>query len=226
MAYIETIPVSEATGEVRELYLRQQGNGDYVPNYAKVYCYRPQVMKAWADLQKCIRRPIDAKRYGLVSLAVARAIGSSYCALSYGRMLQQKFYSTDALKVVLGEEARKVVGDETLTVVEEESRGPLSPAEWAMMRYAAKVATDSSSVTQADIDELKTLGFSDAEIFDIAASAAARCFFARLGDALGAKPDSAFLTLDPQMREALTVGRAIDQGEAERLPAPGGYSPV
>ena len=39
---------------------------------------------------------------------------------------------------------------------------------------------------------LRDHGFTDAEIFDIAAAAAARCFFSKLLDALGAEADGAY----------------------------------
>jgi alkylhydroperoxidase family enzyme len=80
-----------------------------------------------------------------------------------------------------------------------------------MMEFARKVADDSSRTTQEDIDVLKSHGFDDAEIFDITAAAAARCFFAKIADALGAAPDSAFMAMEASLREALTVGRAIEK---------------
>jgi hypothetical protein len=52
-------------------------------------------------------------------------------------------------------------------------------------------------------------GYQDEEIFDVAATAAARCFFSKLLDALGVQADSTFNDLDPTLREALTVGRPI-----------------
>ena len=36
MTFINTIPACEATGDVLELYQRQQGGLDYLPNYARV----------------------------------------------------------------------------------------------------------------------------------------------------------------------------------------------
>jgi hypothetical protein len=64
-------------------------------------------------------------------------------------------------------------------------------------------------VTEGDVAQLRDLGYSDEEIFDIAATAAARCFFSKLLDALGVQADSSFNTLDPALREALTVGRPV-----------------
>lgn len=58
---------------------------------------------------------------------------------------------------------------------------------------------------------------SNLSIFDVAA-AAARRFFSKLLDALGALPDSSFNGLDPTLRRALTVGRPVDDLPTAKLP--------
>jgi hypothetical protein len=77
------------------------------------------------------------------------------------------------------------------------------------MDRAEKVAADAGSVTQADIDRLRSLGLSDDEIFDVVATSAARCFFTKIVDGLGGQPDGLYADLDPGLREVLTVGRPI-----------------
>jgi hypothetical protein len=95
----------------------------------------------------------------------------------------------------------------------------LTPAEAALMAFAEQVARDATGITAADIQGLRDHGLTDAEIFDVAAAAAARCFFAKLLDAVGVEPDAPFATLEDGLRERLTVGRAIATAAAERLPA-------
>lgn len=201
MAFIPTTPVKDAIGDVRELYERQQGPYGYVPNYAKVFCYRPALMKAWANLQACIRQTLDPKSFELVTLAAAQAIGSSYCSLAHAKVLIQRFYSETELRAIVCDEVPS----------------PLSDPEKAMMRVARKVALDPSSVTANDMKALRALGISDEEIFDIVAAAAARCFFSKLADGLGAEPDAAFLDIEPTLRKVLTVGRPIAEDAPESL---------
>ena len=66
----------------------------------------------------------------------------------------------------------------------------LEPTEVVMMDYAQKVALHAYEVTAADIGALREHGFGDAEILDITLAAAARCFFSKTMDAVGAKPDT------------------------------------
>lgn len=61
MAFIETFPVNQATGEVRAMYERAQANLGYVPNYAKVFSLRPEVMGAWSGLLASIWGHMDLR---------------------------------------------------------------------------------------------------------------------------------------------------------------------
>ena len=85
------------------------------------------------------------------------------------------------------------------------------------MRLAGKVVADATAVS-----ELRTSAScersvsSDAEIFDIVAAAAVRCFFSKTLDALGVQPDAEFAELQPELRDALVTGRPIATG-CERL---------
>lgn len=203
MAFIATTRARDATGSVLEMYARQQAKYGYVPNYAKVFCHRPEIMRLWAELLSGIRRNLDRRRFELATVGASLAIDSSYCSLAHGGALTE-FYSAD--------EVRKIV--------EDADDGPLTPAERAMVRFARSVARNATGVTAADVDTLKRHGFTDAEIFDIAAAATARTFFAQLCEGLGAVPDPAYRELDAPLRDCLTVGRPIDDALPDRLPAP------
>jgi alkylhydroperoxidase family enzyme len=79
----------------------------------------------------------------------------------------------------------------------------LEPAEVAIMAYAQKVALQAEAVEQADIDRLRVLGLEDAEIGDIALASAARCFFSKYLDGIGAEPDALYRESEAELYEAL-----------------------
>jgi alkylhydroperoxidase family enzyme len=100
--------------------------------------------------------------------------------------------------------------EEVAGIVRDLSANPgLGPAEVAMMAYARKIIADASSVTEEDVAGLRAHGFSDAEVLDIAMVAAARSFFSKVLDAVGAEPDEEFRAMEPALRAALTVGRQL-----------------
>lgn len=77
------------------------------------------------------------------------------------------------------------------------------------MDLADKVAADATSVTEEDIDRLRAFGLDDGEIVSVVCAAAARCFFSKVLDGLGVQPDASYASVDPELREALVVGRPI-----------------
>ena len=80
-----------------------------------------------------------------------------------------------------------------------------------MMAFAEKVTLNAHAITAEDVEALRRHGFSDTEIFDIVVTAAARCFFSKTLDAVGAMPDDTFRNLDERLRDALTVGRPFGE---------------
>jgi uncharacterized peroxidase-related enzyme len=200
MAFIRTIPPREAKDAVRDMYQRQQTAYGYVPNYAKVFSHRPEVMERWAKLLAAIRRPVDSRRFELITFAAAHALRNSYCSLAHGNALTT-FFDEDEVRALASDGA-----GETLTV-----------AEIAMMQFARKVAIDATGISSDDIDELQQHGFCEEEIFDIVATAAARSFFTKILDSLGAEPDVSYLEMDQSLRQSLTVGRPIARRGVETI---------
>jgi uncharacterized peroxidase-related enzyme len=200
MAFIDTIPVAQSNDEVRAMYARQEAHYGYVPNYAKVFCHRPEVMGLWAQLQWGIRRHMDKRRFELVTFAAAHALRSTLCSLAHGKALTEFFSAADVQAMVRGKTPES-----------------LTAAEAAMMTFARRVAHDATMITSGEVARLKQHGFTDAEIFDIAATAAARSFWTKVIEALGVEADAPFRALDEQLRKALTVGRPIDFLATERL---------
>ena len=92
-------------------------------------------------------------------------------------------------------------------IVKDFRRASLTAAEVAVLAFVEKIIQHAYKMMPRDIDELRSHGFTDAEILDIAAAGSARSFFSKLLDALGAEPDPAYQSLEPDLRDALVVGR-------------------
>lgn len=199
MSFINTIPVTEAEGSVLEMYQRQEQAWGYVPNYAKSFCHRPEVMARWGRLLAEIRRPVDDRRFELVTFVVAIELRHSACSLAHGRKL-----------------AAMIGADSVVTLARREWPSALTAAERAIVEFARRVARDASSITSGEVEALKVEhGLTDADVFDVVAIASARTFFTKMLDALGSEPDSSFMQIEPKLRRSLTVGRSIAVDEPE-----------
>jgi alkylhydroperoxidase family enzyme len=85
----------------------------------------------------------------------------------------------------------------------------LDEVDVAVMDFAERVVDDAASIGEPDLQRLRDLGLSDTDIMDVALAAAARCFFSKTLDAIGVLPDAKYQELEPELREALVVGRPI-----------------
>ena len=198
MTFIHTIPEDRAEADVKKMYEENKADFGYLPNYVQAFSLRPDVMAAWGQFLGTLTSHMDARRYELVTLAAARALHSSYCMLAHGTVMLQELFSPEQLT----------------RIAQDYQSADLTLAEVAMMAYAEQIVVDATAVTQAHIDTLHQHDFTDSEIFDIATTAAARCFISKTVDALGAEPDEAFMALDETLRQSLTVGRPIS-GQAK-----------
>lgn len=199
MTFIEIVPPAAAMGPVKDMYQQIEQRVGYFPNWVAAFSLRPAVWQGWDLLVSSIRANLSIRRYELATLAAARALNSTYCSLAHGQVLAEKVFDSATVT----------------TIMEDPEAAPLEPGERAMMAFVEKVVRKADSITRSDIEVLRSHGFKDADIFDVTAAAAARCFFSKLLDALGVQADARFNDLDPALRTSLTVGRPIADSRSE-----------
>jgi uncharacterized peroxidase-related enzyme len=193
MTYIETVPEAEATGAVAEMYATDREQFGQLRNLTQALSLAPEIVAAWMQLNGAIKARMDLRRYELATIAAARRLRSTYCAHSHGSVLVEQFMDAEALRAVMADH----------------HEAGLEPVDVAVMDYAEKIVDDATSVTEMDVERLREHGLSDSDILDVAAAAAARCFFSKLLDALGVQADATFRELEPELSAALTVGRPV-----------------
>jgi alkylhydroperoxidase family enzyme len=160
-------------------------------NYERAFADRQDVYAAWGQLNGAIKAGMDLRRYELATLAAARRLRSSYCCLAHGTVLVERF------------------GEPVLAIARDHRTAELDQVDVAVMDLAERVVDDATSISDSDLQRLRHLGLTETEIMDVVLAAAARCFFAKTLDSLGVRPDASYRDLDPDLREALVVGRPI-----------------
>ncbi|BCW06533.1 MULTISPECIES: peroxidase-related enzyme [Micrococcaceae] len=162
MSILKVQSESEATGLTAEIYQADLQSMGYVPSHTKAMSINPEAYKAWQSLVKAIVSSLGLRRFELVTLAAAQAIGSSHCRLAHGK------------------KTLAIIDEEQLLAVARDYRDAgLPPEEVAMMDYAVKLSTDAAAMNDDDTQQLRDVGFSDREIADITLAATARNYFSR-----------------------------------------------
>ena len=194
MSYLQTPAETNAADQTGRMYEADRAALGYVANYTRVFALQPAVYAAWQRLNTAIKADMDTRRYELVTLAAARRLRSSYCALAHGKVLRDRFYDAETVGVIAADH----------------HDAGLDSADVALIDFAERVVTDATAITAADIAGLRRHGLSDTDIFQVVLTAAARCFFSTVLDAVGTEPDSQYRTsIEPGLQLALTFGRPI-----------------
>ena len=160
-------------------------------NYERAFAERPDVYAAWGELLGAIKANMDLRRYELATLAAARRLRSSYCSLAHGKVLLEEY------------------GEPVLEIATDRDSAGLDAVDLAVMDLAERVVDDATKITDADLQRLRDLGLTDAEIMDVILTAAVRSFWTKTLDSLGVQPDATYAEMAPELREVLVVGRPI-----------------
>lgn len=191
--FLKTIAEGEATGRVAEIYAAHKANLGFVMSATACWTARPDLLPLWEDFfaQVKAKFSLTPRDWRLITFIAAQQVPSTYCAMVYGKQLLDDLGSKDKV----------------LAVQRDFRNSGLDDRDVAMLDYAEAVAKDASQITEGDIEALRTAGFADVQIADIALCASLRCFMARFFDATGAGPESAFIDEDSGFRDALAIGR-------------------
>jgi uncharacterized peroxidase-related enzyme len=192
--FIATVSEDEAQGDLAAFYQGQRKAWGFLPNYAGAFSTRPDVARAWTELNLTIRNGMDRRRFEIATIAAARARRSTYCTAAHSTFL------------------RDVCGDEPAmrSIAEQPDGAGLDEQDRAVYAFAAAVATDAAAIEAADVDRLRAVGLSDADIADVVFAASARCFFTAVLDGLGAQLDGqTAATFPPAVLDAMVVGRPV-----------------
>jgi uncharacterized peroxidase-related enzyme len=195
--FLQTIAEKDATGRIAEIYSKERAPLGFVPESARCLTTRPDLLPLFDEFFDGVRSgfSLGAREWCLITFIAAKHLRSTYCSQVYSQRLIALLGSKDAV----------------LAIQRDFRAAGLPDKDVAMLAYAEKVTTDAHRVTQSDIDQLRSAGFTDRQISDIALCASFRCFLSKFVDAVGAVPEGAFADSDAEFRSAMTVGRSLER---------------
>jgi uncharacterized peroxidase-related enzyme len=182
IAWLHVPAEEDVTAEARELWDKPLEKLGFVPNVLRAMALRPDhLVLWWAYIQELMTGDsgLTKAQREMIAVVVSVENGCHYCVVSHSAAL------------------RKLTGDPVLAdqVASNYRYAPLSAAERTMLDYAVQLTTNSSSCTEDNVDELRSAGWSDEDILDIAQVAAMFNFTNRLASGLGWVPNREYFTL-------------------------------
>jgi uncharacterized peroxidase-related enzyme len=173
---------AELDDETQALLAKARRNVGFLPNVLAAYTMRPQRLRKWI-------RHFNEVMYGESALTVAERELIAVVVSAENRCLY--------CLVSHGAELRRALGDAALAEILsfDYRRAPLDERSRAMLDYAVKITQRPVECSVADVERLRSLGFSDETIFDIAETAALYNFTNRMASAVGMAPNEEYFTL-------------------------------
>jgi uncharacterized peroxidase-related enzyme len=173
MPWIPCVDEDDADGVLATVYESARKRFTFVPDAVKVFSIRPEVALAQDQLRKVVlgdASSLGARRADLIGTAVSGMNHCEYCGTAHSGLLAKRGDLDE---------------DEAVRVYRNWREVELPEADQAMLRFAEKLTFTPATVTEADLDELRSHGFSDVNVFDIVLLAAYRNFMNRINDGLG-----------------------------------------
>jgi uncharacterized peroxidase-related enzyme len=168
--------------ELQELMAKAEERIGHVPNVVRAYAFRPErFLRWWKHYQAVMRGEsgLSEAQREMIAVTVSGINRCEYCIVSHGA----------ALRLHTGDEAQV----DQLAI--NYRRASVTPKERAMLDYAAKITEASHTIEESDIAALRTAGWKDEEIADIAETAAMFNFTNRMANALGWLPNELYHSL-------------------------------
>jgi uncharacterized peroxidase-related enzyme len=174
MPYIQTIPESEAIGELAELYRRLAYPDGSVDEAFKVLSLNPKLLAAEAALYDTImygESPLSRAERELLALTVSRLNGCGPCL----RHHTARYRATSAR------------GGSSHSA-DVQGGAPPSERERALLAFAMRLTREPRAITAADIDALRRAGLDDRAILDVCNVVAYFSYANRITLGLGVSP--------------------------------------
>jgi uncharacterized peroxidase-related enzyme len=158
MSLLHAVEENSATGVVKEVYDEVRMMFGSVPEGLKLWSLNPETLQHhWEEIKKSLAKDVETQKFDtILRYLVSEIEGCEFCVGFNGGLLLNMFGMTQ---------------DGLATMVEEPQTAPLSEKQKGLLLFALKVVKESKKVSAEDIEQLKELGITENEIFDVAHSA-------------------------------------------------------
>ena len=174
--------LSDLPDDIRELIETVQEKSGFVPNVFLALSNRPDEFRAFFAMHDALMDKSDglskAEREMIV-VATSATNQCLYCVVAHGAILRIRAKNP-------------LIADQ---LANNPWKADLSDRERAMIDFSLRVAGDSATISDADIDDMRTKGFTTDEIWDIGAIAAFFAMSNRLANLTSMRPNDEFYSM-------------------------------
>ena len=182
---ISRFPVPELNNlpeDIRETILAVQEKSGFVPNVFLALSNRPDEFRAFFAYHHALMEKEGGLSKGereMIVVATSAHNQCIYCVVAHGAILRIR-------------EKNPQLADQIATNYR---KADITPRQKAMLNFALKVSKCSHEINNADIDDMRELGFSNDDIWDIGAISALFALSNRMANLTSMRPNDDFYLL-------------------------------
>jgi uncharacterized peroxidase-related enzyme len=177
-----TPTIDKLPEDVRTRLLAVQEKSGFIPNVFLTLAYRPDEFRAFFAYHDALMDKdggLTKAEREMIVVATSSANQCQYCVIAHGAILRIRAKNP-------------LIADQ---IAVNYRKADITPRQRAMLDFAMKVATGSQLISDADFAVLAGHGFSDDDIWDIAAIAAFFALSNRMANVTGMRPNDEFYML-------------------------------
>jgi uncharacterized peroxidase-related enzyme len=182
---ISRFPVPELNTlpeDIRETILDVQEKSGFVPNVFLALANRPDEFRAFFAYHEALMEKEGGLTKGereMIVVATSAHNQCIYCVVAHGAILRIR-------------EKNPQLADQIATNYR---KADITPRQKAMLDFALKVSKNSHEISNVDIEEMRELGFSNDDIWDIGAISALFALSNRMANLTSMRPNDDFYLL-------------------------------
>ena len=177
------VPVLEdLPSDIREMVETVQEKSGFIPNVFLALAHRPAEFRAFFAAHDALMdksEGLSKVEREMVVVATSAVNGCLYCVIAHGAILRIR--AKDPL-----------IADQLAT---NPSKADLSDRERLIIDFALTMVNDSDSITDADLDALRSGGLTNDEIWDVGAITAFFAMSNRLANLTSMRPNDEFFSM-------------------------------
>jgi len=165
--------------DIRTRLLGVQEKSGFVPNVFLTLAYRPDEFRAFFAYHDALMEKdggLTKAEREMIVVATSAANQCQYCVIAHGAILRIRAKNP-------------LIADQ---IAVNYRKADITPRQKAMLDFAMKVSADAQRVSDEDFAALQPHGFSDDDIWDIAAISAFFALSNRLANFTGMRPNEEF----------------------------------
>jgi uncharacterized peroxidase-related enzyme len=174
-----TPALDKLPADIRDRILAVQEKSGFVPNVFLTLAYRPDEFRAFFAYHDALMDKdsgLTKAEREMIVVATSSANQCHYCVVAHGAILRIRAKNPE-------------IADQ---IAINYRKADITPRQRAMLDFAMKVSRAAEEISEQDLTDISRHGFSDDDIWDIAAISAFFALSNRLANVTGMRPNDEF----------------------------------